>query len=287
MTKSDNVSAVQNLVIRDRVFGITVVCALIVGGLMVSLGPSPQEEESQQSHHVSSSGPMPDFERFNSVKEKKRAFISFLLPKVEEVNSKIIDERMQLQKYALRLESGRSLSSSQQRKLARLAASYDVDADAMLSWDLVQKLMRRIDIVPPSLVISQSATESAWGTSRFAREGYNLFGIWCFTPGCGIVPGRRIEGADHEVAVYDSPEDALENYIHILNTHPAYREFRDLRETLRQKDDALDGTVLAEGLSRYSERGDEYVEELRFMMRINNMTRFDAPEAGEPVSAVP
>ena len=38
--------------------------------------------------------------------------------------------------------------------------------------------LEKIDVIPVSLVLAQSAVESAWGSSRFAREGNNIFGEW-------------------------------------------------------------------------------------------------------------
>jgi Bax protein len=41
-----------------------------------------------------------------------------------------------------------------------------------------EELLNRVDVVPVSLILGQSAIESSWGGSRFARAGNNLFGIW-------------------------------------------------------------------------------------------------------------
>ena len=68
----------------------------------------------------------------------------------------------------------------------------------------VKRTLIRVDIVPASLALSQAAMEYAWGTSRFALEGNNLFGQWCYQAGCSIVPARRSEGQVHEVASFTS-----------------------------------------------------------------------------------
>ena len=46
--------------------------------------------------------------------------------------------------------------------------------------DTLRELLRRVDVIPPSLVLAQGAIESGWGTSRFARQGNNLYGqrVW-------------------------------------------------------------------------------------------------------------
>ena len=81
----------------------------------------------------------------------------------------------------------------------------DFDVANDVSWPL---LLNRVDVIPPSLALAQGANESAWGTSRFSKEGNNYFGQWCFKLGCGLVPRQRDSGAQHEVAKFDSPRQS-------------------------------------------------------------------------------
>ena len=115
----------------------------------------------------------------------------------------------------------------------------------------------------------QAANESAWGTSRFARQGYNFFGLWCFTEGCGFVPKRRNSDADHEVHKFRNLTVAVRTYFRNLNGHPAYKELRDIRYQLRQNNSEVTAEKLVHGLSKYSERGQEYIDELLDMLRFN------------------
>jgi Bax protein len=135
--------------------------------------------------------------------------------------------------------------------------------------------MNRVDVVPPSLAIAQSANESAWGTSRFARKGYNFFGQWCYRKGCGLVPKKRDANKTHEVAAFDSPQESVKMYIRNLNSNRAYKSLRDLRAKLRRSNKPVTGHELAAGLKRYSERGLEYVRELREMISYNKLAVYD------------
>jgi Bax protein len=130
-------------------------------------------------------------------------------------------------------------------------------------------------VVPPSLALSQAANESAWGTSRFARSGHNYFGQWCFTTGCGVVPRHRTAGKQHEVAVFASPAAAVASYLHNLNSHPAYQRLREIRLQQRQQHQVVSGLALAAGLEKYSERGEDYIRELRAMIRHNRLSQYD------------
>ena len=212
-----------------------------------------------------------DFRRHPAGTERKQVFVDFFLPLVQEANAEILLQRQTL----LQLRGEQHLSWWQRRWLEDLARQYGMetfDADDAGHWD---RLQRRVDIVPASLTLAQAAKESGWGTSRFAVEGYNFFGHWCYEPGCGLVPGDRHQNAVHEVAVFPSPRWALKRYIHNLNTHDAYLDLRLIRAQLRDQEQPVTGPALAEGLQRYSERGEAYVKEVKDMIRHNEFVRFD------------
>jgi Bax protein len=54
-----------------------------------------------------------------------------------------------------------------------------------------------------------------------------------------------------------------------INTHGAYLDLRLLREQKRLNNADILARDLITGLSSYSERGEDYIEELRAMIRIN------------------
>jgi len=178
------------------------------------------------------------------------------------------------------------LTAEDQRQLRAMATRYKIKAQD--DAELLATLLQRVDAVPASLVLAQAANESGWGTSRFARQGNNLFGIWCFKAGCGLKPLKRTPGLTHEVARFDSVEAGVRHYIHTINTHSAYADLRDIRARARQQaaqpellsvlgEDELQrsmGEQLAEGLLAYSERGEEYVREIQAMIRVNELHRF-------------
>ena len=135
--------------------------------------------------------------------------------------------------------------------------------------------MLKIDEIPASLVLAQSANESGWGTSRFATQAKNMFGIWCFREGCGVKPLRREAGRKYEVAKYNTVEESVEAYMLNINSHRAYRELRNIRSTARATDNNLSGIALAEGLAGYSARGEQYVKEIKQLIRVNKLQRFN------------
>ena len=139
----------------------------------------------------------------------------------------------------------------------------------------MKRLLKRMDVIPPSLAMAQAANESAWGTSRFAREGNNLFGQWCFRRNCGIAPAQRVEGATHEVRVFKKPYNSVVAYVHNLNTHRRYARLRNLRLAVRESGQPLNGLHLVEGLLGYSQEGPKYVEWIRQIITTNDLTVAD------------
>lgn len=213
---------------------------------------------------------LPDFSQYRDTTEKKAAFFSFLYPRIVLANSRILIER----DYLDSLANKETLTSKEYNWLAQQSERLRVDAEPG-SDEQFALLRKRLDVIPPSLILAQAANESAWGTSRFATKGNNLFGQWCFSKGCGLVPLSRAEGASHEVAKFSSPYRSVRAYIQNLNRHPTYQLLRDVRLKDRRNDTALSGLELAEGLLGYSERGEDYIEEIRAMIHYNNLEFYD------------
>lgn len=210
---------------------------------------------------------VPDFSDYTDVKQKKADFFAFLLPLIEAENLRILHQRAKVFQIEDSFRS-KTLNDADRRQLEQLMEMYEVDPE--LDADkLFATLKRRVDTVPEMMVLVQAANESAWGASRFAQQGLNLFGQWCYREGCGIVPGARPEGRNYEVAKFDSVNKSVRSYMRNINTHAPYLELRMLREHKRNRDQQVKAMELVEGLGSYSERGDEYIEELQAMIRVN------------------
>lgn len=214
-----------------------------------------------QDHSAS----LPDFSRFDQTAELKEAFFSYLEPIIESQNDAVRKQRVKLVAIAKAFEADGDIGFYQRWRLNQLAETYGVPED-LDTETTIETLLRRIDIVPLELAAVQAAKESAWGRSRFATRANNLFGHWCFDPGCGLVPRNRIEGRSHELKAYDSVSEAIADYMHNLNTHPKYLQFRQLRAELRETEERLSGIALADGLLYYSERREAYVREIKAMI---------------------
>ncbi|GAB3018142.1 glucosaminidase domain-containing protein [Bowmanella dokdonensis] len=214
------------------------------------------------------SAEVPDFSTYESIEEKKQAFFEYLRPAVNYHNQLILQERNFVQAMRQKIIEGQKLGLIQKRRLDKLARIYKLDK-AVNDLDSINRLLRRVDIVPTELVLVQAANESAWGTSRFAREGFNFFGMWCFRRGCGFVPRQREEDSSHEVARFKDLSHAVRAYLTNINSHYAYSELRGIRASLRRHQQPVSAEYLVDGLMSYSERGQDYIDELLHMIRTN------------------
>lgn len=200
-----------------------------------------------------------DYSDAQSTTVKKQQFFDILRPIVIHQNKIIREQR---EKILAAKQANQSAPWIQ-----ALAEEHKLEWDnENPDWDT---LLHHIDTIPRELVMVQAANESAWGESRFAQQGNNLFGQWCFDEGCGLVPEQRNSDAGHEVRSFDSINDSVASYLHNLNTSHAYEDLRNIRADLRANNQPFDALTLAEGLSQYSTRGEEYVEEIQSMIRSN------------------
>ena len=213
---------------------------------------------------------VPSFSGYADVIEKKRAFFAYLQPEIQRQNNIVIKERQMVFSLQAVFLQQQAFNEHQQKVLNKLIAKYQFSGDKGLSLELtLAMLIRRVDTIPEALILVQAANESGWGVSRFAQQGYNFFGLWCFKKGCGFVPRQRDVDAEHEVAKFRDLSHAVMTYIRNLNRHYAYEDLRVLRENLRQENKLVTAKELASGLLNYSERGQAYIDELISMLRVN------------------
>lgn len=236
-------------------------------------------EESAKATHielpvVQQYTAVPDFTTHKVVTEKKKAFFEFLQPIVIHENTRIANSRNFLKFCQQQLNENKTLTDADRKKLDVIAKNYKVKEE-FNSPDFWRLLLLRVDVIPVSLALAQAALESAWGGSRFAREGNNLFGQWCFKEGCGLVPGQRQEGKSHEVASFESPNLSVRKYLLNLNRLSSYKPLRAIRDNLRQSEQAITGVALAQGLTKYSELGDEYIKHITGMITSNKLDSYD------------
>jgi Bax protein len=247
--------------------GYALGCLVLV--IMLSLHPLSGKIDSDL---LTSNTLLPDLTAINQPQERVQTFIEILRPLVEQKNQLLLTTHARLLEIKNEIAQKHELSFSDREQMENLRQDYAVSKEDYPSdKQAIDVLLSRVDMIPPAMVIAQAAIESGWGTSLFAQEGNNLFGEWCYSKGCGIVPTRRAASATHEVRKFDSIEDSLNSYYKNINTNSAYRSLRDLRAKIRNDEAKFKATVLVEGLSKYCGRGSVYISEVRSLIRSTHL----------------
>ena len=214
------------------------------------------------------------------VAHKKEIFYRFMLPLVLHAKEMVLDRRARVQGLQRAAETDSTYPADDLdllREAAVLLRVTDAEDAAGLTTGspefgaVIAEVLYKLDVIPTGLALGQAAYESGYGTSRFAVEGNALFGQWTYG-GKGLVPEQQRKSlGDHRIAAFDWPFDSVRGYFINLMSHPAYERFRELRAAARRAGRPLKSLELADGLIRYSERGQDYVDTLKGMIRVNRL----------------
>ena len=236
--------------------------------------PARATEPQRQSSVVSGRNPHAGFpaelhdQSAADRNSRVRNFVSVMLPLVHRSNEQILAERRRL------LTINRSLdliSPGDREWISSLATRYRVSEilpngrEKPLST-LMSDLLRRVDKIPEQLVLAQAALESGWGTSDLSRQANNMFGQKATQRNGEFYRIRNTDGLDYRR--YDHPGHSIESYMHNLNSHPSYEDFRRNRAQLRRQQSMTPLNMsreLSNHLSAYS-TSPEYPVNLRRIM---------------------
>ena len=218
-----------------------------------------------------------DLKSVEPAAERKAVFLRFMLPYVLQANKRVREQRERLLTLWRNIGDDEAIQLANKAWLDALFDEYRVEPGDFSS------LVPRVDTVPPSLALAQSAVESGWGTSRFALEGNAPFGQWTTAAYYGIVPNRRDDGETHKIRAFSDLNESVDSYLRNLNTHRAYRHFRQQRARLRAQNQYIDSVEIAAALTSYSKEGDAYVALVRRVIMENNLRALDQARLGNTV----
>lgn len=203
-----------------------------------------------------------DMASIEEVDEKKRLFIRTLLPLVLKANEEIGAQRARL----LALHGQASPAPRDVEWLTQLAAAYGGSPDD------TAELLVRVDVVPVSLALAQGIDESGWGTSRFARADESLFGQHARPSSENAVDSKS---SAVQVEGYADLLDSVRSYLLNLNSGHAYHRLRQERAALTRAGQRPSGLALVDTLRDYSERGGDYLADLRAIIEANGLHAYD------------
>ena len=205
-----------------------------------------------------------DIKTLGDTKQKRELFIKIILPLILSENERITEDR----KTLFKILNKDFNSAGEKVWLKRRFKEYKIDDRD------VSKLKIRMDLIPVSIALAQAANESGWGTSRFALEGNALFGQWTWSEK-GISPADQDPDTTHKILQFQILKASVKAYKNNLNTHNAYKEFREARAQLRQEGKKINGLDLTKYLKNYAAIGEKYVSILENIIERNSLTDFD------------
>ncbi len=131
-----------------------------------------------------------------------------------------------------------------------------------------KKLANRLKTHPVSIILAQAAIESAWGESRFFKEGNNIFGMWSYNKNEPRIKARgNRNGKSIYVKKYANISEAIDDYFAVIG-RGAYKSFR------KQRNITDNPLVLVNYLVNYCEL-DNYPSKLKKFIVHNKLRKFD------------
>tara|TARA_R100001480_G_scaffold9816_3_gene18222 strand:- start:293 stop:871 length:579 start_codon:yes stop_codon:yes gene_type:complete len=121
--------------------------------------------------------------------------------------------------------------------------------ESCIKW--VEKDKNKFQIVPREIIIAQAVIESDYGTSRFAKEANNLFGIRTYDLSVPHVKPLNQPESKFGLKKYKDKCDSVVDYYKVINNGHAFERFREVRYQMVLLDE-IDVFELAETLERYA-----------------------------------
>ncbi len=228
----------------------------------------------EKKENISTFTNLSDFD-FDYLSQNKKQFVKKVLPIIINENQNILATRIFILDIKNKLKTYRTLDNAEISKLNNIAKKYNIKNHNKHKLDLVNEILINVDIIPNSIALAQAAIESGWGKSRFAKEYNALFGEYTYDKNQGVVPLEREFGAKHLIKSFSSFDNSVSSYFININSHYAYKEFRELRKIMRSKNNFSEIAFLIEKLDTYAE-DNNYINTLSAVIEKNNFKKFDS-----------
>ena len=206
--------------------------------------------------------------------EKKKVFLSILLPIALRGNELALEERKRLKVAFLTNNIYKIEYFAKKYKVKNFTKINFGSLNSLQLRNIKKELLIKVNRIPVSMIIAQAIIESGWGASRFAQEGNALFGEWTWKNNDGIKPNGNLD-ANFAVKSFKNISESLNSYILNLNRHPAYKEMRNYRSMMFKAGKDIKGYDTAVYLENYAEIGLAYVEKVNDMINSNKLYRFE------------
>lgn len=189
-----------------------------------------------------------DYNKITDEKTRNALFIKILAPLALRINQKIKKERAQLLTLNDIFEQGKELSPKQSQQLENMAKKYDVFTrlkGVERTRLLLRELLLKVEFIPPSLLITASAIETNWGTSRVVAEGNSLYKELAWHTNKGLKPIGETEDDSYRIKTYPNIYASMQEFALKINSDMKFADMRDVRKEFLYRDNIPFGNILA------------------------------------------
>jgi len=195
-----------------------------------------------------------DYANIESQKYRNEVFIRILTPLALKINEELSNERHTLLRLERSLERNKTLTPEENEKLEELALKYDYflrSQDETRAANLIEHLKRRINVIPPSILVAVAAMETNWGFSRVAQEANSLYKEKVWYTNEGLEPLENKEDG-YRFKIFDSLIDSMRSYALTFNSNISYQNVWDTRIEAAARQEKLIGESIAYSLAHAS-----------------------------------
>ncbi len=189
-----------------------------------------------------------DFTTITDEARRNALFIKILAPLTLKLNNEIIAERREIAALNKDFLQNQELSPQQEQWLEDKAAKYDVfprlKGHRRYTY-LLEELLQKVHVIPPSVLITASALETNWGTSRIVKEANSLYKALDWYTDQGLKPIGETQDDSYRIKIYPDIYRSMQEFAHKLNSALPYQDFRGFRNRVLDRRTPLLGSTLA------------------------------------------
>ena len=184
----------------------------------------------------------------------KKLYAKILTALILRENEKILNERVLFLLLKEKFDKGEKWTDQEEAYFNFLVNKYDSSVLKTVSTK-INDLIMKIDEIPPSLAVFQSALETDFGKknllSPFGQQGW-------------------LDDSTYAPIRYTNLSDAVHAYVQEMNSTPNYEDFHRLRAKYIQKQTPKGSFYMAQGLRTYRPENTSYIEKIRHLMGENS-----------------
>lgn len=223
-----------------------------------------------------------DFNQITNTNRRNKLFLQILGPLALKLSDELREERLSVRELRAAFLDGATLTPEQEKFIEEKAVKYDIFTrmKGRRRYDiLLKRLMLKVDIIPPSLLMAAAAIESDWGTNRIVREGNSLYKELDWYTDKGIKPKDDNHDKSYRYKTFPSLYDSMKSYALRLNSGVNYEQMHLYRAEIERHEKPVLGRSLAHTIL-FDSNLKNFAGLLDYTITFYELTNFDEAELG-------